>query len=190
MSRNLVPDTRNEARKATLVVVTGPIASGKTSVAFELAALARQQGLRAEAIDLDTIIEMVAGTDWLRVRREHWELAEEAAAAMIDRLLDSGLELVTIAGPFFSEDNREHLLGSLVSRPTARFVMLKVSLEESIRRAQAEPGRGLTSDADFVARIYAGIDWSSVPHNDVEIDTDDKSLDDVAAAVADQVLEG
>ena len=47
-----------------LVIVTGPIASGKTTVILKLAELARQRGEMAAAIDLDLLIEMIAGTDW------------------------------------------------------------------------------------------------------------------------------
>jgi len=174
-----------------LVLVSGPVASGKTTVALELARIARGRGQRAAAIDMDSLVEMVAGNDWTLVQSDHWRLARELAAAIADRLFENAVEVVLLAGPFFNPKEREHLLQRLASLASTCFVMLRVSLPQSLRRAQADSSRRvLTRDADFLAKIYATIDWAALPRQDVDLDTDGRERDDVVAIVAKSVFSG
>ena len=136
------------------------------------------------SIDLDVLIEMVAGSDWKQVRARHWEEAREAAATLIDHSFESRYDLVALAGPFFNASERVHLLNCLSFPRNAFFVMLRASLEETLRRTRLQPDRGLTSDADFVTGIYEAIDWETVPPNDLEIDTDGRTIEEVVAAIS------
>ncbi len=61
---------------------------------------------------------------------------------------------------------------------------LRVSLAESIRRAQADPHRAATGDPAVVAAHYERIDWDALPAVDATIDTDGLSADDVVARIA------
>jgi tRNA uridine 5-carbamoylmethylation protein Kti12 len=63
-----------------LVLITGPIASGKTAVAREVAKAARRRSLTAAAIDMDTLVQMLIGDDWLSVTLDDWLIAREVAA--------------------------------------------------------------------------------------------------------------
>ncbi len=173
-----------------LVVVTGPIASGKTTAVFNVAALARERGVASAAIDLDPLIEIVAGRDWSLVRREHWVLAEALSAAVIDRLFESEVELVLVCGPFFTDAARSRFLQHLTSSPAGLFVLLRVSLEESIRRCAREPERQLTSDPEFVKHMYASIPWEGLPRMDLKVDTEALSPEAIAATILDFSLAG
>ncbi|MPZ12607.1 MAG: hypothetical protein GEU89_20705 [Kiloniellaceae bacterium] len=166
-----------------LVVVTGPIASGKTTVAFRLAALARERGARAAAIDIDLVVEMIMGKDWARV-----SVAREITSGIAETLFADGVEFVFVAGTSLSYGERDQLLRGFAIQPPAIFVLLRVSLEESIQRAQADPERVSTKDPAVVAKHYERIHWDEVPQQDIDIDTDGLSLDEVVAAVAEQVL--
>ena len=64
MRRSLTPDGR------LLALISGPIASGKTTAAKALAEITRLQGHQAASIDMDEVVAMVAGEDWSRVHPE------------------------------------------------------------------------------------------------------------------------
>jgi shikimate kinase len=167
-----------------LVLITGPIASGKTTTAFAFAARGRESGLRTAAIDMDDLVEMVAGKDWRRVTREHWDLAFRLAAAIIERLFSRGVTHVALAGPVFALNQRRRLLEQFSCQPETTCVLLRVSLAESINRAQNDPLRIITKDPAFVTRIYATIDWSNIADQDLDLDTESLS----PAEVVDEML--
>jgi hypothetical protein len=171
-----------------LVVITGPIASGKTSVGQALAAIARERGFRAAAIDLDVIVEMLVGADWPSVRSNHWYTAHELAAASADRLGALGFDLLTIAGPFFNQALRDHIAACLQTEADISWGMLRVSLDESVVRCAGEPWRILTSDPAFVTRLYATIDFDNLPPFDFDVDTNGMTLHEVVQLVAAEVL--
>ena len=167
-----------------LVLISGPIASGKSTVAMTLAARARAQGLPAASIDMDEVVAMVAGADWSLIRQEDRELASQVAAVIAERCFVAAVNLVLVAGSTLSSWEWDRLLECVSTKVTVTHVLLKVSLVESVRRAQADPGRELTKDATYVERIYDRIAWGSLRRPDIEIDTDNLSLDEVVSLVA------
>jgi adenylylsulfate kinase-like enzyme len=172
---------------ARLVLITGPIASGKTTVAVGLAALMRHQGHRAAAIDMDDLVEVIAGADWSAVQPEHRQQATELASTIAGWLFDAGYSLVAVAGSTLSWYERDALTKRFPGVP-ATFVFLRVSLAESIRRAQADPLRAGTKNADFVRRIYDVIDWANLPPADVDLHADALDADALFRLVANKVL--
>jgi shikimate kinase len=161
------------------VLISGPIASGKTAVAHRLAAAARARGVRAAAVDMDELIEMVAGDDWSLVGPGERELACDLAAALIEHLFKSGILLATVAGSTLSSYEWDSVMRHLDSEAEIICVLLRVSLAESLRRAQTDPLRVATKDAELVAQIYADIDWDNVAIADIEVVTDYLSLEQV-----------
>jgi shikimate kinase len=171
-----------------LVLISGPIASGKTSVAERLAALARGRGLAAASIDMDDLVEAVGGDDWSCIGPEQRSLACEIAAAMIDRLSAKDVAVVAVAGSSVHRWEWDQVLAGVHTSPEVLTVRLRVSLAESLRRAQADPHRVSTLNVDFVSRIYAGIDWTGLPEQDLDLGTDGMSIDEVVATVASSAL--
>jgi hypothetical protein len=177
-----------------LVLISGPIASGKTTAAFRLAALTREHGQRAAAIDIDELVEMVAGEDWSLVRLDDRKLAIEAAAAIADRLFDAGVALVAVAGSTLSSYEWTCLLESLACRPTT-LTVLRVSLAESIRRAQSDTLRIHTVEGDserrnFIVRLYGQISGARLTTHDIEIETDGRSVDEVVSLISENLRAG
>jgi adenylylsulfate kinase-like enzyme len=173
--------------EAWLVLISGAIASGKTSAVTNLASLARSRGIRASAIDMDDLVEIVAG-DWPRVETWHRKLACTLAATMADCLLDQGMGLIAMAGSTLAPYEWELVQDGMTMQPRSLHVLLRVSLEESQRRAMADPGRMATSDPAVVKRHFERIDWSRSRKPDLDIDTDGLALDEVVALVAAQIL--
>lgn len=162
-----------------LIVVTGPVASGKTTVARALAARARVHGLDAASIDMDELVFMVNGTDWRTVKPTHWVAARHAAAALADAFYAGGASVVTVAGPFFGRSERDGLIGNMRSSPSVDVVALEVALEEAIARASTDPTRTLSKDPVLLAELEKTINWLELPPNTIRIRTDGLDADDV-----------
>ena len=167
-----------------LVVINGPVASGKNTLAEGLASMARERGLPAAAIDMATLVSITNWPDRLLAIPEHWRLARLLAARMADALLEDGMHLVASAGPFFTAESREDLLRQLRVARKPPFVMLHVSLEESYARIKDDPSRVVTKNRDFVRQLYESIDWASQPADDIVVETDALTRDQVLEKVA------
>lgn len=165
-----------------LVLVSGPIASGKTTVVAELAARARRRGAAAAAVDMDAIVEILVD-DGSLVEMEDRLRASDVAAGLVDRLFESGVRLTTVAGSTPSSYEWDELLLRLASQPAVTTVLPRVSLADSIKRAHSDPGRARTLDADFVSRVYRGIDWERLRSPDLDLNTEDLSVDEVVLAI-------
>ena len=167
-----------------LVLISGPVAAGKSSTVIRLAELARAQGRLAAAIDMDETIEMVAGSNWSTVQKSDRIRACRATASFVHSLFESGMELVAIAGSTLSPYEWDALAVQTDPPPKILYVLLRVSIEESVRRAQADPGRIHTRDPEYVTRLAAAIDWESIRQPDLVVQTDGMSLDEVTEAIA------
>ena len=173
--------TGTEILERRLIVVSGPVASGKTSVANGLAERARKRGLVAASMDIDLIVEMVRGTDWHGVTRIDWTRAWHASAGLVDSFFEEGFDLVVLAAPLFADLARAEVTDFVHSAPEIIWISLRVSLDESHRRALADPtpSRVLTRDREFLAKLYESIDWEQHPQGDFVIDTEHLSLSEV-----------
>jgi len=171
-------------QRTNLIVVNGPIASGKTTIALALASWGRARELKAAAIEMDNVINIVRGTDWTKPwTATDWRLARSLACAIIDRLCEQDAALVALSGQFFDRHERRELLETLTSRPDIRFVTLETSLEETLRRCAGDDGRVLTKDAAFVSRIYASLKWKDLPADELLLSSERLSTDEIVAAI-------
>jgi len=132
---------------AQLVVLTGPIASGKSTVAAALAAAATRRNLTAVVVDVDDVAEAVAspgaGASGL------WSSAHQAHGALVARWTRTPVDLVVAVGPLFSPAERSALLGELPAGTPVHWVLLDAPVAATLARAAADPTRGLSRDAGF-----------------------------------------
>ena len=79
-----------------VVVITGPIASGKSTMARELARELERMGIRTAVIDLDLVYDMVSDG---RSKSDEatWALARHGAAALTNTFLDQRVAVVAPA---------------------------------------------------------------------------------------------
>ena len=171
-----------------LILVSGHIASGKTSVARRLADIAREQGMREAALDMDDIVVSLAG-GWSRAAEYDRLLAGEVTALVIDRLFASGVHIVTVAGTTLAGGEWASLQDVLKTPVDAVRVRLLVSLAESQRRAQADITRLATRDPAVVELLYMRVDQANMPTVDLELPTNGFTLEQVAQSLAEQVLQ-
>ena len=166
-----------------LILISGAVASGKTRLAWRLAELARARAILAASIDMDELVEILAGRDWSLVTNEDRQRACELAATVAQRLFDQDVRFVAISGSTVSPYEWEQVLRDLNTTPVTTYVLLRVSLAEAVRRAQEDPTRVATRNSDLLARLHSAIDWARVPHADIDVDTDGLLPDEVAEAV-------
>jgi adenylylsulfate kinase-like enzyme len=166
-----------------LVLIVGAVASGKTSLARALAQRARSNGVAAASLDMDDIVEALG--DWPQITEIERRLAPRLAAIVTGRLFDEGMKFVTIAGSTLADYEWQTVLENLQAAPSTHThrVLLRVSVREAVRRAQADPRRERTRDPRLLAELHARIDWGRVPSADIEIDTDSMTAGEVDVAV-------
>jgi adenylylsulfate kinase-like enzyme len=96
--------------KQMLVVITGPVGGGKSTVALALADRFRESRRTAAVIDLDVVYCMARqgeGFDEANV----WNTARHGAAALADAFFAEGMEAVIVEGEFFTRLWQRHNVG-------------------------------------------------------------------------------
>jgi hypothetical protein len=130
-----------------LVVLTGPIAAGKNTVASELAGLLTESGHTVVVADVDDIAAMVgppgAGAAGL------WFAAHEAHGALVGRWMRSDVDFVIAVGPIYSAEEQAALTRALPDAAAVLWVVIHAPVSVTLARARADPGRGLSRDPDF-----------------------------------------
>ena len=167
-----------------LILIGGPIASGKTVAARGLAARLRSLGQDVAAIDMDEMIAIVAGEDWSLITASDRQKACRLTSRVVQGLFDEGVGTVAIAGSTLSPYEWNEVATHLAPAPTVTRVLLRVSVEESIRRAQIDPARTSTPEPGYVEKLAAAIDWARVPTPDIDLQTDAMTIDEVLASIS------
>jgi adenylylsulfate kinase-like enzyme len=168
-----------------LIVITGPIASGKSTVASKLAQELERIDVRAVVIDLDLVHDRLLAQG-KRSDESLWRLAREQTAADADALLEAGTAVVIAEGSFNLPSDRASLVRNVRAGSDPIFVTLRVSFEEALRRAQGDPTRGRSRDRGFLASHFEARQdvLSAVPATDIVIDTEVMTPSAAAAEIA------
>jgi cytidylate kinase len=171
-----------------IVVIDGPIASGKSTVAKRVSSELSRRGMRTAVIDLDevhdTIEQSASGS-----QTDRWADARRAAGRLAAAFAEDGVTAVIVEGSLGSPDQREELLTAFATRD-ALFVSLRVSYAEALRRVHMDPTRGLSRDETFLAAYFADRAGQALADSDLSIDTEQVSEDRAAALIADAVVLG
>ena len=168
-----------------VIVISGPIASGKSTVAQELAQELERAHLRVAVIDLDLVHERLT-TNEPTSSNATWALARRAAAELVNTFLNDGLAVVVVEGSFNTPDSRGELTQQLSTGDSPLYVTLRVSYDEALRRAQGDPTRGRSRDPAFLGPYFAAVEHAlaTVPASDLVIDTEQIPPAAAAAAIA------
>jgi adenylylsulfate kinase-like enzyme len=168
-----------------LVVVTGQIASGKSTLARAVARDLERDGASVAVLDLDVIYEMFDPRRGPKVSQAKWTQARQLAARIAGTLLAEGV-LVVVEGEFLTADQRAAFSDALPSAITPRFVTLRLPFEVALQRANAEASRGLSDDPTFLASHYEATAESveRTPSSDLTLDTSVFGVEEAARKVA------
>ena len=137
------PRPAGGAPGSRLLMITGPIAAGKSTLAAEVCRLLRASGRSVALTDLDTVAEMALPTlpSWDQAHAIHAQLVGAWCATDIDVVVDEGTST-----PEEVRQVRDRLPAGI---PIFHVVLI-ADYDASLTRALGDPGRGLSKDPDFL----------------------------------------
>ncbi len=161
----------------TLVVIAGPIAAGKSTVARELRDELHRHAERVALVELDQIAEMALPT------LPSWPAAHAIFTSVVGQWLQTGLTCVIAEGSGNPDEVRDLVDLAPPSTPVVR-VVLTSPFEVSFARALTDPTRGISRDREFLAGVYRtwALDLPRMP-SDVFVDTSETSVEETVAAI-------
>jgi predicted kinase len=114
-----------------------------------------------------------------------WTLARRAMATLANTFLEEGVAVVIADGSFNRPSDRAILAQHLRTDAHPIYVTLRVSFEEALRRAQADPTRGRSQDPLVLAPYFAAVRpvLETIPATDVVIDTERTTPASAAARI-------
>ena len=137
--------------RTPLVLIAGPIAAGKSAVSRALADALRADGHRLALVELDQIADMARPT------LPDWADAHRLFASVTSQWLQTELDLV-IAESVSSRSELDLVLGNVPAGTPLLTAVLTCDADTALRRAQADPTRGVSRQEDFLRRVHA--DWA------------------------------
>lgn len=128
-------------------MISGPIASGKSMVAAEVATQLRRAERAVALVNLDTVAEMALPSlpDWEWAHRIHAKLVGLWLSTDIDVVVDEGTS---------SPAEVEQVLAHVPNGNRVLHVMLTTDFELALARARTDPTRGLSKDRDFLRQDH------------------------------------
>ena len=175
---------------AHLVMITGPIAAGKNTVAEHLARTFTARGHTVVVADVDDVADMVripgAATAGLRRFAAH-----EAHGALVGQWMRSAVDVVISVGPVYSDEEQEAFTRTLPDVAAVRWVVVDAPVAVTLARAQANPNRGLSRDPEFHHGAHGRFRelLAAIPA-EMTFDSSVLSAEKIAVAIADRVAPG
>jgi adenylylsulfate kinase-like enzyme len=165
-----------------LVILTGPIAAGKNTVAEALARRLTACGRTVVVADVDDVAAMVAPPGAARLGL--WFAAHEAHAALVGQWMRTGVDFVVVVGPIFSYAEQATLNRKIPDGAAVLRVIVDADVAVTFARAQNDPTRGLSRQHDFHHRAHERFRklLPSIPA-DQTFDSVELSAEQIAAAI-------
>jgi thymidylate kinase len=135
-----------------LVVITGPIGSGKSTVADRLAEYLRSTGRSAVAVDLDDVVGMLRPP--LDQLERAWQQARKAHGEIVAAWLRADVDVVIAHGPFYTHEETAALVDPLPQTLSPRWVMLLAPYEVALARVAGDDRRGVSRDPVFLRSTH------------------------------------
>ncbi|MDG4796499.1 AAA family ATPase [Micromonospora sp. WMMD1082] len=166
-----------------LVILTGPIAAGKNTVADRLTQRLTERGRTVVVADVDDVAAMVGSPG--AGRAGLWFAAHEAHGALVGQWMRSHVDYVVAVGPFWTVEERAALTRALPDGVAPRWIVIDAPVTVTLPRARADPGRGLSRDPAFHQRAHDRF-RRLLPTIPAEVTFDSQHLDadEIAAAIA------
>jgi shikimate kinase len=169
-----------------VVVIGGPIGSGKTSLSRATAArLEERAGVEVGVIDLDLIYEMLdprARSGRPKSDERLWSQARRVAGRLAAALLNEGRQVV-VEGDFAADVALAEFERELPEGVRLRGVMLGIDFETALHRTQADPSRGLSKDPSFLSVHHTAFSPQWRDRDVLRLDTGALSLAEATDAV-------
>jgi energy-coupling factor transporter ATP-binding protein EcfA2 len=126
-----------------LVMISGPIASGKSTLADALAQMLRLDGFSVALTDLDTVAEMALPT------LPNWDWAHKIHAQIVGAWLTTGVDIVVDEGTS-NPTEVQQVIDHVPEGTDVLHIVLTADFDASLARARADSGRGASKDPTFL----------------------------------------
>jgi adenylylsulfate kinase-like enzyme len=175
--------------KRLLVLVGGPIASGKSTVSRAVALRLREIGSPAAAVDVDLVYELLETRGHSPGDPEVWQRAHRLAGRIAAALFAEGVEIVLVEGDVHAPAAREALLATAGAGDVLT-ITLAASLETALRRVRMDDDRGISRDPTLLARHYETVGPTLLqrPREELLLDTDALQVADIVERVVAQLV--
>jgi len=171
--------------RVLVVVIGGPIASGKSALSRAVAAqLEEAEEVATAVIDLDLVYETLDPRRRTKDNADLWAEARRVAGRLATALIAEN-RCVVAEGEFASDQALDEFVGELPRTTDLRLVLLEVDFETAFERASADATRGLSKDEMFLSRHYREFRPEWVGHDVLRLDTSESTLGEAAQAVVD-----
>jgi thymidylate kinase len=130
-----------------LIILTGPIAAGKNTVAECLARVLTARGSTVVVADVDDVAAMVGRPG--AAAAGLWFAAHEGHGALVGQWMRSAVDYVVVVGPIYSPEEQTALTSRLPDGAPKQWIVIDAPVEVTFARAQADPGRGLSREPEF-----------------------------------------
>lgn len=172
---------------ADLLMLTGPIAAGKNTVAEHLAQRLTTGGRTVVVADVDDVAAMVGAPG--AAAAGLWFAAHEAHGALVGQWMRSAVDVVIAVGPVYTEEEQRALTRTLPDAVSVRWVVIDAPVSVTLARAQADPSRGLSRDPDFHHAAHRRFrDLLPAIPAELTFNSSVSSADDIAAAIVGKIL--
>jgi shikimate kinase len=177
-------------RVRDLVVLAGPIGSGKSTVAELLGHRVAGAGSTAAVADLDDVAFAHRGPLDLP---EFWRRAGVAHVGLVNGWFEAGVDVVIAHGPFFESGTYDALFATVQPAGRVHHILLRVTFDCALERVTTDRDRGqqaVSKDPDFLRSThdaFAQIE-PDLPPTDLVLDTSQMSASAAAARIATLVL--
>ena len=134
-----------------LVVIIGPIASGKSTTAAALGDRFRAAGRAVAVLDLDDIVATIGG--FRDLTPDRFRQAQIVHGELVGAWLRQGVDVIA-HGPFFQAHEQAALLHAVPDGIEPRRVQLLATYEVALERVANDPMRDLSKDPDVLRGAY------------------------------------
>jgi shikimate kinase len=171
--------------RVLVVVISGPVASGKSALSRAVAAqLEEAEEMATAVIDLDLVYETLDPGGSPKDDAGLWVEARRVAGRLTTDLLAEN-RCVVAEGDFAGDQALDEFVSELPGTADLRLVLLGVDFQTALTRASADPTRGLSKDKAFLSRHYSEFRPKWVGRESLRLDTTDSTLGESARAVID-----
>lgn len=170
-----------------LIVIVGPIASGKSTIACELGVRFRAADRPVAVLDLDHVVGTVGGFAGLTAER--FRQAQVVHGDLVGSWLRRGFDVIA-HGPFFALEEDRALLHAVPAGIVPRRVRLLATYDAALERVALDPDRAASKDPAFLRAAYDRVDslLPTMAPSDWTFDTTTRSPREIVDALAAALL--
>jgi hypothetical protein len=170
------------------VIIVGPIASGKSTVAIALGDRFRRAGRAVAVLDLDDFVDTIGGFG--KLAPQHFRQAQQVFGQLVGAWLREGFDVIA-HGPFFQAEEQTALLHALPEGIEPRRVQLLATYEVALERVATDPARKFSKHPAILRGAYDRVEslLPTMPASEWTFDSTITCSEDIVDALAGSILD-